>query len=162
MGRENTVLGQGVLQNSGGNRFRHARIAAGLLILGVLIANVFAAAITFTGTTSLGVGAATIAGCDTDGIKVSPVSDYAASPSPGFYVTVVSIGSGTDSSGNIDANCEGKTIEGVVLGSSGSIGTISATAIVTGAATTGQALTIDSATTLSAADIVEFIFEIAD
>ena len=49
MGRQGTVLGSGVLKGSPESRKRYVHIFAALLIVGVLAANVFAAAISFTG-----------------------------------------------------------------------------------------------------------------
>lgn len=171
MGRRPTVLGRSVLKESTGSRFGRARILAGLLILGVLAANVFAAAISFTGTTSLGVGSATIAGCDTDGIKAAVVSAYVdASPGPGFFVSQVSIGTSqatTTASNKIADACAGKSIRGVVLGTAGSIGTIMPVAVASSATTAGQVLNITdssggAAKTVNSADITGFVFEIAD
>lgn len=155
MGRGQTVLGRSVLKGSGGSRFGNARILAGLLILGVLVANVFAASITFTGGASLGVGTAAITGCD-DSIKVLPVSEY-QDATPGFYVTAISIGGGTDASDSIAAACDGKSVTGVIVGTGGtSVATIGLVAITTG----GQALVIDP--TLSAVDVSQVILQIAD
>lgn len=155
MGRGQTVLGRSVLRGPGGSRFGNARILAGLLILGVLVANVFAASITFTGGASLGVGTASITGCD-DSIKVLPVSEY-QDATPGFYVTAISIGGGTDTADAIAAACDGKSVTGVIVGTDGSsVATISLVAITTG----GQALAIDP--TLSAVDVSQVILQIAD
>jgi hypothetical protein len=159
MGRGQTVLGRSVLKESTGSRFGRARILAGLLILGVLAANVFAAAITFTGTSSLGVGTVAITGCDSS-ISVVPVSDYVgdATTSPGFFVSKISIGGGTGTDNQIDAACDSHDVRGVIVGTDGSsIATISAVSIATG----GQELTLDP-TTLSAADIYGVVLEIAD
>jgi len=157
MGRGRTVLGRSVLRGPGGSRFGNARILAGLLILGVLVANVFAASITFTGGASLGVGTASITGCD-DSIKVVPVSVYQeADITPGFYVTAISIGNGTDDGENIAAACAGKSVTGVIIGTGGmSVATIALVAITTG----GQALAIDPQ--LSAVDVSQVILQIAD
>ncbi len=155
MGRGQTVLGRSVLRGPGSSRFGNARILAGLLILGVLVANVFAASITFTGGASLGVGTASITGCD-DSIKVLPVSEY-QDATPGFYVTAISIGGGTDTADAIAAACDGKSVTGVIVGTDGSsVATISLVAITTG----GQALAIDP--TLSAVDVSQVILQIAD
>lgn len=156
MGRGQTVLGRSVLRGPGGSRFGNARILAGLLIIGVLAANVFAASITFTGGASLGVGTASITGCD-DSIKVLPVSEYQEDATPGFYVTAISIGGGADTADAIAAACDGKSVTGVIVGTDGSsVATIALVAITTG----GQALTIVPA--LSAVDVSQVILQIAD
>jgi hypothetical protein len=127
MGRQGTVLGSGVLKGSPESRKRYVRIFAALLIVGVLAANVFAAAITFTGTSSLGVGTADIAACDGDGFTVKPVTAWDGTK---FMVTELVLGAGADSSELINAACSGKTVKGIILDSnSASIGQISSGAI---------------------------------
>jgi len=150
MGRQGTVLGSGVLKGSPESRKRYVRIFAALLIVGVLAANVFAAAITFTSTSSLGVGTASIAACDADGFAVKPVTNFVGTK---FVVTAVSLGDGTD----INTACQGKTVKGIILNStSSSVGEIS----------TGQMNTTGVAFSLSAdvdaSEVYSYVFEIAD
>ena len=150
MGRQGTVLGNGVLKGSPESRKRNVRIFAALLIVGVIAANVFAAAITFTGSSSLGVGTASVAACDADGFAVKPVTNFDGTK---FMVTALSLGDGTD----INTACEGKTVKGIILNStSSSVGEIS----------TGQMNTAGVAFSLSAdvdaSEVYSYVFEIAD
>ena len=156
MSRQGTVLGGGVLKGSPESRKRYVRIFAALLILGVLAANVFAAAISFTGGSSLGVGTAAIAACDADGFTVKPVTAWDGTK---FMITELVLGAGVDTSELINAACIGKTVKGIVLNSaSTSIGEITAATI---AATTSAPFTL-TGTGVDAGDAYSYAFEIAD
>ena len=156
MSRQGTVLGNGVLKGSPESRKRNVRIFAALLIVGVIAANVFAAAISFTGSSSLGVGTASIAACDADGFAVKPVTSFDGT---NFMVTELSLGAGTDTDGLINAACDGKTVKGIILNSaSSSVGEISTGTIGT---TAGAAFTL-SGSGVNASDAYSYAFEIAD
>ena len=156
MGRQGTVLGNGVLKGSPESRKRNVRIFAALLIVGVIAANVFAAAISFTGSSSLGVGTASIAACDADGFAVKPVTNFDGT---NFMVTELSLGAGTDTDGLINAACNGKTVKGIILNSGGtSVGEISTGTI---GATAGVAFTL-TGSGVNASDAYSYAFEIAD
>ena len=150
MGRQGTVLGNGVLKGSPESRKRNVRIFAALLIVGVLAANVFAAAITFTGGSSLGVGTADIAACDDDGIAVKPVTSFDGSK---FMVTALSLGDGED----IDEACGGLMVKGYILNSTSS----SVGEIVSGTMDTAG-VTFLLSTDVDASDVYSYVFEIAD
>ncbi len=155
MGRQGTVLGNGVLKGSPESRKRNVRIFAALLIVGVIAANVFAAAISFTGGSSLGVGTASISACDVDGFAVKPVTTWDGSS---FMITELSLGAGSATDGLIATDCEGKTVKGIVLDTSGtSIGEIVAGTI---SGTAGLPFTLSAL--VNASDAYSYAFEIAD
>jgi hypothetical protein len=155
MGRQGTVLGSGVLKGSPESRKRYVRIFAALLIVGVLAANVFAAAITFTGSSSLGVGTADIAACDGDGFTVKPVTAWDGTK---FMVTELVLGAGADSSELINAACNGKTVKGIILNS----GSTSIGEIVAGAIGGTASETFSLSAGVDAGDAYGYAFEIAD
>jgi hypothetical protein len=133
------------------------RIFAALLIVGVLAANVFAAAISFTGSSTLGVGTASIAACDEDGFTVKPVTDW-DSDSTKFMVTELVLGSGLSDSELINIDCISKTVKGIILNfGSTSIGEILAGAI---GGTASETFSLSSAVDAEAA--YGYAFEIAD
>jgi hypothetical protein len=155
MGRQGTVLGSGVLKGSPESRKRYVRIFAALLIVGVLAANVFAAAISFTGSSSLGVGTASIAACDADGFTVKPVTTWDGTK---FMVDALVLGAGSGDSELINTDCDGKTVKGLILDtSSSSIGEI-----VTGAITDVSGLTFSLSAGVDAEAAYGYAFEIAD
>jgi hypothetical protein len=144
-----------VLKGSPESRKRYVRIFAALLIVGVLAANVFAAAISFTGSSSLGVGTASIAACDEDGFTVKPVTTWDGTK---FMVDALVLGAGTGDSELINTDCNGKTVKGIVLDtSSSSIGQIS-----TGAITDVSGLTFSLTAAVDAEGAYGYAFEIAD
>jgi len=155
MGRQGTVLGSGVLKGYPESRKRYVRIFAALLIVGVLAANVFAAAITFTGSSSLGVGTADIAACDGDGFTVKPVTAWDGTK---FMVTELVLGAGADSSELINAACNGKTVKGIILNS----GSTSIGEIVAGAIGGTASETFSLSAGVDAGDAYGYAFEIAD
>lgn len=163
MGRQGTVLGSGVLKGDGEGRRRNIRIFAALLIVGVLAANVFAAAITFTGGSSLGVGTATIAACDTDGFSVKPVTAWVGSDTK-FMISSLVLGSGASDSTALVINtaCAGKTVKGIVLSSGTSIGAVTAAAIASTNVTGATPLTLVLTAAADAGTATSYIFEIAD
>lgn len=155
MGRQGTVLGNGVLKGSPESRKRNVRIFAALLIVGVIAANVFAAAISFTGGSSLGVGTASIAACDADGFAVKPVTTWDGTS---FMINELSLGSGSATDGLIDTACNGKTVKGIILDTSGtSIGEI-----VTGTIGDTAGVAFSLSTVVNASDAYSYVFEIAD
>jgi hypothetical protein len=155
MGRQGTVLGGGVLKGSPEGRKRNVRIFAALLIVGVLAANVFAAAISFTGGSSLGVGTATIAACDADGFAVKPVTTWDGTK---FMLNELVLGAGSADSDLINTDCDGKTVKGIILNSgSTSIGEIVAGAI---GGTASQTFSLSAGADAEAA--YGYAFEIAD
>jgi len=156
MGRQGTVLGSGVLKGSPESRKRNVRIFAALLIVGVLTANVFAALITFTSSSSLGVGTASIAACDADGFYVKPVTYWDGSK---FMVTELILGSSGGTGDEINGACNGKTVKGIILDAeSGSIGEIS-TGTIAGTASVPFSLSGSGA---DASQVYGYAFEIAD
>ena len=163
MGRQGTVLGGGVLKGSPESRKRNLRIFAALLILGVLAANVFAAAITFTGGSSLGVGTATIAACDTDGFSVKPVTAWVPA-STKFMISSLVLGVGASDATElvINAACAGKTVKGIVLSNGTSIGAVTAGAIAAGNVTGATGLTLALSAAADAGTATSYAFEIAD
>jgi len=156
MGRQGTVLGGGVLKGSPEGRKRNVRIFAALLIVGVIAANVFAAAITFTSNSSLGVGTASIAACDADGFYVKPVTNFDGT---NFMITELSLGSGSADGDVINEACNGKTVKGIILNS----GSTSVGEIATGTigAQTGVTFTL-TGSGVNASDAYSYVFEIAD
>lgn len=163
MARNGTVLGRGVLSGAAGDGRRRVRLLAALLILGVVAANVFAAAISFTGTSSLGVGTATIAACDTDGFSVKPVTAWVGSDTK-FMVSSLILGSGASDSTALVINtaCSGKTIKGIILSSGTSIGAVTAAAIAASNVTGATPLTLTLTAAADASGATSYVFEIAD
>jgi hypothetical protein len=156
MGRQGTVLGSGVLKGSPESRKRNVRIFAALLIVGVIAANVFAAAINFTSNSSLGVGTASIAACDADGFYVKPVTAWDGSK---FMVTGLILGSGSASGDLINDACNGKTVKGIILDvENGSIGEIS-TGTISDTTSVPFSLTGSG---VDASQVYHYAFEIAD
>jgi hypothetical protein len=155
MGRQGTVLGSGVLKGSPESRKRYVRIFAALLIVGVLAANVFAAAISFTGSSSLGVGTASIAACDADGFTVKPVTTWDGTK---FMVDALVLGAGTTDTELINAACNGKTVKGIILNS----GSTSIGEIVAGAIGGTASETFSLSAGVDADDAYGYAFEIAD
>ena len=163
MGRQGTVLGGGVLKGSPEGRKRNVRIFAALLIVGVLAANVFAAAISFTGGSSLGVGTATIAACDADGFSVKPVTAWVGADTK-FMISSLVLGSGASDSTALVINsaCAGKTIKGIILSSGTSIGAVTAGVIASSNVTGATPLTLVLTSAADAGTATSYAFEIAD
>ena len=155
MGRQGTVLGSGVLKGSPEGRKRYVRIFAALLILGVIAANVFAAAISFTGGSSLGVGTATIAACDADGFTVKPVTTWDGTK---FMLNELVLGAGTADSELINTDCNAKTLKGIILNS----GSTSIGEIVAGSIGGTASATFSLSAGVDAGDAYGYAFEIAD
>jgi hypothetical protein len=163
VGRQGTVLGSGVLKGTPESRERNVRFVAALLIVGVIAANVFAAAISFTGGSSLGVGTATIAACDTDGFSVKPVTAWVGSDTK-FMISSLIIGSGASDSTALVINnaCVGKTVKGIILSSGTSIGAVTAAVIASSNATGSVPLTLVLTSAADAGTATSYAFEIAD
>lgn len=155
MSRQGTVLGSGVLKGSPENRKRYVRMFAALLIVGVLAANVFAAAITFTGSSSLGVGTASIAACDADGFVVKPVTTWDGTK---FMINELVLGAGSADSDLINTDCNGKTVRGIVLNA----GSTSIGEIVAGSIGGTESATFSLSAGVDAGDAYGYSFEIAD
>ena len=163
MSKNGTLLGRGLLKESTASRLGRVRLGAALLVIGVLAANVFAAAISFTGGSSLGVGTATIAACDTDGFSVKPVTAWVDADTK-FMISSLIIGSGgaATSDSVLNADCSGKTVKGIVLSSGTSIGEVTATVIDASNVTGDTPLTLVLTSGADAGDATSYAFEIAD
>lgn len=164
MGFRGTVLGRGVLAKDSNQNFRaRLRLLLATVIIGAVAINVFAASITFTGGTSLGTGSAVIAACDTDGFSVKSVTSWVATDTA-FKVASVVVGSGAAATASlvINADCSGKTLDGVVLSNGTSIGRVSS-AVIAATNVTGQTpLTLALSAQVSSSLVDQIIFEVKD
>jgi hypothetical protein len=164
MPRQGTVLGRGVLAEEKKTvRLRDVRVIALVAILGAAIANVFAANISFSGNTTLGIGTAVVAACDPNGFSVKPVTSWVATDT-GFKVVSVVVGSGLAATTSlvIDTSCTGKTIDGVVLSNGTSIGRVSAVTIAASNVTGATPLTVALSTGVLSSLVDQIIFEVRD
>jgi len=164
MPRQGTVLGRGILaEEKRALRLPGIRVIALVAILGVAVANVFAASISFTGNSTLGTGTAVVAACDPNGFSVKPVTSWVATDTA-FKVVSVVVGSGlaATTSQVIDTSCAGKTIDGVVLSNGTSIGRVSAVSIASSNVTGATPLTVALSSAVLSSLVDQIIFEVRD
>ena len=164
MPRQGTVLGRGILaEEKRALRLPGIRVIALVAILGVAVANVFAASISFTGNSTLGTGTAVVAACDPNGFSVKPVTSWVATDTA-FKVVSVVVGSGlaATTSQVIDTSCAGKTIDGVVLSNGTSIGRVSAVSIASSNVTGATPLTVALSIAVLSSLVDQIIFEVRD
>jgi len=164
MPRQGTVLGRGILaEEKRALRLPSIRVIALVVIIGAAVANVFAANISFSSNSTLGTGTAVVAACDPNGFSVKPVTSWVATDTA-FKVVSVVVGSGLAATTTqvIDANCAGKTIDGVILSNGTSIGRVSAASIATSNVTGQNPLTIALSAGVLSSLVDQIIFEVRD
>ena len=163
MARHGTVLGRGALAAPKRSFRPSARTLALMLLVGAGAANIFAASISFSSSSTLGTGAAIVAACDTDGFSVKPVTSWVATDTAFRLVSVI-VGSGlaATSSNVIATSCSGKTIDGVVLSAGTSIGRVSAVQIAATNLTGQSPLTIGLSSPVLSSQVDQVTFEVRD
>lgn len=164
MPRQGTVLGRGVLAGEQKRvRLPGVRVIVLVTIIAAAMANVFAANIAFSGSSTLGTGTAVVAACDPNGFSVKPVTSWIATDTA-FKVVSVVVGSGlaATSAQVIDTSCTGKTIDGVIMSNGTSVGRVSAVTINSTNVTGQTPLTVALSAGVLSSLVDQIIFEVRD